>query len=86
MSDSSSDDHLQNKKSMKDIPSIRVLCRKLNAVVEQKSMYKGKPSKDYQIGFFQSFLETIAINDPKAVSEIERVLANIEFSLENTKI
>ena len=86
VSGSSPDDHLQNKKSMKDISSIRVLCRKLNTVIEQKSMYKGKPSKDYQIGFFHSLLEQIAINDPKAVSEIERVLASIEFSLENTKI
>jgi hypothetical protein len=76
----------QNKKSMKDISSIRILCRKLNTVVEQKSTYKGKPSKDYQIGFFQSFLESIAINDQKAVSEIEKFLAQAEFCQENTKI
>jgi hypothetical protein len=85
VSGSSPDADPQNKKSIKDISSIRVLCRKLNAVVEQKSMYKGKPSKDYQIGFFQSFLETIAINDPKAVSEIERVLALSSLN-ETTKI
>ncbi|NBU21673.1 hypothetical protein EBS43_09755 [bacterium] len=66
------------RNQMNDINSIRILCKKLNKVVEQKSMYKGRPSSDYQIGFFQSFLEQIALNDPKAVSEIERFIKSSE--------
>jgi hypothetical protein len=66
---------------MNDIKYIRILCKKLNKVVEQKSMYKGLPSSDYQIGFFHSFLEQIALNDPKAVSEIERFIKSEENTI-----